>query len=56
MNDMTDPVELATELASIASATSEVETARQLIEIVQRLLADAGLPPDDEGSGETRSR
>jgi hypothetical protein len=53
MDDMPDIVELATELAAIASATTDPATARSLMEMVQRLLIEAGLPMDDRGSGET---
>jgi hypothetical protein len=52
MNDAPDIVELATELAGIASATSDPETARRLMVVVERLLAAAGLPREEEGGGE----
>ena len=39
-----DPVEIASALAEIASRTDEPETARQLMELVNRLLTAAGLP------------
>ena len=48
MTDKIDVVELAHELARIASATRDPETGRQLMGIVERILAAAGLPP---GSG-----
>jgi hypothetical protein len=46
--DMTvkiDGVELAHELAEIASTTSDPNTGRQLMEIVERIMRAAGLPP-----------
>jgi hypothetical protein len=46
MSDL-DPIEIADAIAAIASTTLEPETARQLMELVERLLAAAGLPPDD---------
>ncbi len=39
-----DPVELASAIAEIAAKTKEPETARQLMELVARLLRQAGLP------------
>ncbi len=39
-----DPVEIANAIAKIASETQEPETARQLMELVNRLLTQAGLP------------
>ena len=53
MSGAEDFVELARELASIASATTDPATARRLIEIVERLLAEAGLPPGEQGGGDT---
>jgi hypothetical protein len=44
MSDKFDVVELARELAKIASATKDQETARRLMELVERLLNAAGLP------------
>jgi hypothetical protein len=49
MGGLEDFVELARELAGLASMTTDPVTARRLIEIVERLLAEAGLPPDEEG-------
>lgn len=40
-----DVVELAHDLAKIASATSEPAIGRQLMEVVNRILKAAGLPP-----------
>lgn len=49
-------VELAREIAAIASATTDPETGRLLMELVGRLLEAAGLPPDDvDGGGELPS-
>jgi hypothetical protein len=45
MSDKADSVSLARELAHIASTTTDPETARQLMELVDRLLTQAGLPP-----------
>ena len=53
MNDTIDAVELAHELAEIARTTTDADTGRRLIEVVERLLVAAGLPLDDgEGGGE----
>jgi len=48
MTDTIDVVELAHELAEIASTTSDPETGRQLMEVVERIMRVVGLPP---GSG-----
>ena len=48
MTETIDVVELAHEIAQIASQTSDPETGRQLMEVVERILRAAGLPP---GSG-----
>lgn len=45
---MTNPIdvaELAHDLTKIASATSDPETGRQLMEIVERIYHALGLPP-----------
>jgi hypothetical protein len=48
-------VHLADKLAEIARATTDPETARRLMQLVIRLLEQAGLPTeDDEGGGEPR--
>ena len=39
-----DPVEIANAIAEIASKTQEPVTARRLMELVDRLLTQAGLP------------
>jgi hypothetical protein len=44
MSDPIDVVELARELARIASTTHDRETARLLLEVIERLLGAAGLP------------
>ena len=44
MADEIDPVELACEIAGIASATGDPETGRRLVNLVDRLLTTAGLP------------
>jgi hypothetical protein len=46
-----DPIAIADALAEIASRTREPETARQLMELVERLLSGAGLPPEDPAGG-----
>lgn len=46
MTDTIDVVELAHELAKIASETSDPEIGRQVMEVVERILRAAGLPPD----------
>lgn len=45
MNNKIDIVKLARELAQIASTTVDPETGRLLMEVVERLLKEAGLPP-----------
>ncbi|HTW71560.1 MAG TPA: hypothetical protein VME47_16855 [Acetobacteraceae bacterium] len=45
MRDATDLVELAHEIARIASTTTDPETARLLLELVGQLMQAAGLPP-----------
>jgi len=45
MTDKIDVVELAHALTRIASTTSDPETGRQLMEVVERILSAAGLPP-----------
>ncbi len=53
MSGEEDFVELARELASLASTTSDPVTARRLMDIVERLLGEAGLPPCEHGGGDT---
>ncbi len=45
MENLIDVAELARDLAKIASATSDPETGRQLMEIVERIYRALGLPP-----------
>jgi len=52
MSGPEDLIELARELARLASTTTDPVTARRLVEIVERLLTEAGLPPDEHGGGE----
>jgi len=44
MNDRIDIVELARELAEIARTTTDQKTGRLLMELIERLLQEAGLP------------
>ena len=44
MTELYDVIELAERLASIASRTNEPEIGRELMQIVDRLLTEAGLP------------
>jgi hypothetical protein len=50
MSDRVDIVELAREIAKIASATTDSETAQLLLVVVERLLRAAGLPSGDDRS------
>ncbi len=45
MADKIDVAELAREIAKIASTTSDPETGRRLMEIVEILMRAVGLPP-----------
>jgi hypothetical protein len=45
-----DIVELAREIAKIASTTTDEETARLLLGVVERLLRTAGLPSSHDRS------
>jgi hypothetical protein len=45
MSGKIDVVELAHELTKIASTTSDPDTGRQLMEVVERILRAMGLPP-----------
>jgi hypothetical protein len=47
MHDAIDLVELAHEIATIASTTTDPETGRRLLELVEKLMRVAGLPPGD---------
>jgi hypothetical protein len=44
MSEKVDIVNLAHELAEIASTTSDPETGRRLMEVVEKILRAAGLP------------
>jgi hypothetical protein len=46
MNSLIDVVELARALAEIAKTTTDQKTGRLLMELIERLLREAGLPPD----------
>ncbi len=48
MSDRINVADLAREIATIASTTNDPETGRLLMELVDRLLREAGSPP---GSG-----
>jgi hypothetical protein len=45
MTDAIDPIDLAHQLARVASESAEPRTASRLMEVVERLLTEAGLPP-----------
>jgi len=45
MEQAIDVVELAGTLAEIASTTGEQDTAAKILDVVDRLLTKAGLPP-----------
>jgi hypothetical protein len=45
MSDKIDVLALAHEIAEIAGKTKDVDTGRRLMELVERLLRAAGLPP-----------
>ncbi len=53
---MIDIVELARALAEIASKSGEPDIARELMELVDRLLTDAGLPPAPNNSASEAPR
>ena len=55
MTDTTDIADLAQELAEIARTTKDRETSRRLMQGVERLLTEAGLPPGEEGGGQPPS-
>ena len=44
-----DPVEIADTLAEIASTTEDPKAAQQLLVLVDRLVTQAGLPPESKG-------
>ncbi len=48
MTSDTDLMELAHELARIASTTNDAETGRLLMLVVHRLLTEAGLPAAED--------
>jgi hypothetical protein len=52
MTDRTTLVELAEELAEIAMTTTDAATGVRIMKVVERLLAEAGLPSDDDSGGE----
>jgi hypothetical protein len=45
MSHVIDLVELAHEIAGIASTTTDPETGRRLLKLVEKLMQAAGLPP-----------
>ena len=56
MGDSNEIVELACEITEIARTTTDPATGWLLMELVERLLMEAGLPPEDaEGGGESSS-
>ena len=46
-----DLLELADELAEIARTTTDAATGERLMQVVERLLSDSGLPSDDSSGG-----
>jgi len=46
-----DPLEVADELAEIASTTTDAATGEKLVKLIERLLAANGLPPDSQTGG-----
>jgi hypothetical protein len=50
-----DLSDLADELAEIARTTTDAQTGVRLMEVVERLLAEAGLLRGDEGGGDPPS-
>jgi len=46
MNSGIDLVDMARALAEIARTTTDQKTGRLLLELIERLLREAGLPPD----------
>ncbi|MGC1409458.1 MAG: hypothetical protein WA864_10995 [Acetobacteraceae bacterium] len=48
MSDKIDVIELAREIARIASTTNDPETGRLLLELIERLLQAIGLPPGND--------
>ncbi|HME24689.1 MAG TPA: hypothetical protein VKI44_25725 [Acetobacteraceae bacterium] len=55
MNNKIDLEELAREIAEIASSTNDSDTGRQLMELVERLLTEAGLTPANSGCNQAAS-
>jgi len=51
MDDSTDLLALATELADIARMTTDAGTGLRLVRLVDRMLTEAGLPLDCGGGG-----
>ena len=45
MDKTIDPAKLADEIANIASACHDLEVALRLVDLADRLLTQAGLPP-----------
>ena len=51
MNNGSDIVELASEIAEIARTTTDADAGRRLMRLVHRLLTEAGLDPASEQGG-----
>ncbi len=51
MAQNSDIVDLASEIAQIASSTTDPETGLRLMRLVHRLLTEAGLDPEPEQDG-----
>jgi hypothetical protein len=52
MGNTINVIELARAIAEIASQTRDPDTAVQLVEMVDRLLTKAGLPPASKGQSQ----
>ena len=51
MNNSSDMVDLANEIAEIARTTTDADTGHRLMRLVHRLLTEAGLDPEPGQDG-----